>query len=82
LKAQDNFAKYGASELRWQRFVRKPSIDDRRDGCWRPIDLARDMFDSSSLNAWPESLSRLYYWRSDYWLRDIERKGSQKDEDV
>jgi len=67
LRAQENYKLYGAKELRLKRSARNPGPDDRRDPCWRAIDLSWDRFDP---DARPASREQLYYWRKNYWLRN------------
>jgi len=78
-EAQKEFAEYGVSERRFAAHVRKPTDDDRRDPEWRPFDPRLDQIESLPKGGWleatfdaddyPADLSRLYYWRADYWRR-------------
>jgi hypothetical protein len=79
VEAQAEVAEVGASERRFIGNVRKPDEGDRRDPEWRPFDMRTDRAEPLPDGGWlegmfdqedyPEDLSRLYYWRADYWLR-------------
>jgi hypothetical protein len=69
--AQGNFATFGACELRLKKHVRAPTATDQRDPGWRPIDPKIDVLDTShdaGYTPWPNDMTKLYYWRADYWL--------------
>jgi hypothetical protein len=75
--AQKNFASFGAKEWRCRRHVRAPTRADVRDPAWRPIDPALDVldtsFDDDKAAPFPNDKKKLYYWRSDYWLKKAAR---------
>ena len=71
IEGQRNFAAFGASAPRFRERVRAPSSMDQRDPDWRPIDLHIDAFVSNETGYTPspKDKAKLYYWRTDYWLR-------------
>jgi hypothetical protein len=74
IEAQRNYASHGACEPSFVSNVRLPTVDDRRDPEWRPIDPTREEFaewgtpDVARPDAFDESL---YYWRPSYWRRHL-----------
>jgi hypothetical protein len=75
IEAQQNFAQHGASDTRSLSRVRRPVAEDIRDPGWRPVDAQRDLFKTvarpDGTYEWPAEKSLLYYWRSDFWRRDV-----------
>ena len=67
--AQLNFSKFGYSELRFIKFANRltSSNDFQIDNEWRPINIASDKFFENDFKI--ENLNKIYYWRSDYWLK-------------
>jgi RNAse (barnase) inhibitor barstar len=72
VEAQQNFQSYGACDQRGRRFVRPATPDERVDPEWRPIDLARDLFEdweSDGRRPWPEDKLLLCWWLPSFWGR-------------
>jgi hypothetical protein len=65
LDAQQNFIRFGACEERSGEHVRPPEGDEPLDPNWRPINPAKDRFESRAtrLVAWPDDRTVLYWWR-------------------
>ena len=76
IEAQKNFAAFGAKEQRVRRYGRVPGASDVRDPEWRPINPTTDVLDRShdaGYTPWPDDPTKLYYWRSNYWLKQREQ---------
>lgn len=69
--AQQNYRSLGVSEARFAEKVRLPNSDEPLDAGFRPIDLAIDSFEETSVQEqpWPEDRSVLYWWRPTFWRR-------------
>lgn len=68
IDAQKNYKKFGVSELRLKKYVRKTTKNDNRDSVWRPFDLTQDSIDEGFQGVahhykWEEDKMSLYYWR-------------------
>lgn len=70
IDAQKHYKKFGVSELRIKKYVRKVTKDDRRDPQWRQIDISKDTIAGNDefLGVarhydWEEDKMSLYYWR-------------------
>jgi hypothetical protein len=72
VEAQRNYQRVGAMEERFVRNVRPPRDDEPLDPGWRPIDPDRDSFEEPNSRApMPEDLTALYWWRPNYWRRNV-----------
>jgi hypothetical protein len=78
ITAQRHFAEFGACELRLKAHVRTVRTIDMRDRDWRPLDEEHDRYlhweDEGDRRLWDtvkNSARCLYYWRPDYWLRQM-----------
>jgi hypothetical protein len=65
-QAQKIFAECGASQRRFQPYVRKPRTDDVREPSFRRDDSFEDVWSTAP---WPDDKTVLYWWRSTYWRR-------------
>lgn len=74
-EAQQNFARFGAIELKWVANVMPPTISDHHDSQWYP--LTRELIDrwpSEDMVVhlrWPLDLTSLYYWRSNFVFKGV-----------
>jgi hypothetical protein len=76
IEGQQNFAAFGACEIRIKDQVRAPKKSDTRDPAWRPLQPARDHFlkwgakeDHEKWLVVKDSRTLcLYYWLPEYWL--------------
>ena len=76
LQAQKNFLVHDACEQEFKKYVRKPASADIKDPEWRMIDEAVDNFeepidDVEQFTPYPNDLTTLYYWRSNYWRKRL-----------
>jgi Cysteine-rich CPCC len=71
MEAQKHYRNAGVSEGRFANSVRRAAIDEPIDEGFRPIDLAIDNFEVSSVQdePWPGDRTDLYWWRPTYWRR-------------
>ncbi len=78
IEAQRNFAALGACDADSVDRVRKPKPGEEREPEWRPVDPARDDFESGPDDPtslpWPESSEELYWWRPTYYRRPENRR--------
>lgn len=51
VEAQRSYEQCGASEARFLQHVRRPALDETRDPVWRPVDLARDGLNTSTVES-------------------------------
>jgi RNAse (barnase) inhibitor barstar len=75
VEAQENFWSYGACDQRGRRFVRPAAANEPVDRNWRPIDLARDLFEEREGDGnrpWPEDESLLCWWLPSFWGQSAE----------
>jgi hypothetical protein len=68
IQGQRNFIRFGASEERVLKHVRKPLASEYRDPEWRPIDPERYQIERPKAGVeyggtYPGDGTRLYYWR-------------------
>jgi len=68
-QAQKSFAECGASQRRFQPYVRPPRQGDERDPNFRPVARDDAFEDVWSTEQWPEDKTSLYWWRPTYWRR-------------
>jgi hypothetical protein len=73
---QQNYLSIGVCERRFKSNVRLPLPNEQRDPEWRLIDPAIDNIEKPISGqryeiAYPKDNSALYYWRSNYWRRNI-----------
>jgi hypothetical protein len=71
IESQENFEKYGVSNLELKVFVRPISENDQKDKKWHKIDLKKDKVvakkeDREKINIYPDDLTKLYYWEENY----------------
>jgi hypothetical protein len=74
-EAQQNYARYGVSDLRFREQVRSPAPADRQDPGWRMLDEARGEIEDpvSGVDygpSYPDDPTTLYYWRPTFWRRE------------
>lgn len=65
IAAQQNYAMYGASELKRIRFCRPPREDEPIVEGFRVIDLVVDRFLDDSNPRLPADMTKLYWWRGE-----------------
>jgi Cysteine-rich CPCC len=70
VEAQANYRQFGASHRESRKQVRRPRADEPVDEGWRPLDLGADDIErrpGDSGTPWPTDLTRLYWWRPNYY---------------
>jgi hypothetical protein len=69
IDAQAAFASFGAMEHCFLASVRRPKEGDARDADWRPASTAdaEPRLPGVPHEAYPDDMTRLYYWRTSYW---------------
>ncbi len=69
VEAQQTYRAIGVSEARLSNSVRRPNLDEPIDEAFRPINLALDNFEETSMQEepWPEDRTVLYWWRPTFW---------------
>lgn len=73
IDAQRNYQDFGSCEQGFRRSVRPPADDEPLDPAWRPIDPARDSFETWGTEhwaPWPTDTSVLCWWLPTFWRRD------------
>jgi hypothetical protein len=72
IQAQQNYLAYGACDQAARKYVRPPQEDEPLERGWRPIDLARDVFEEpgDTTRGWIADGTILYWWRPTYWKAD------------
>jgi len=70
IDSQRNTINFGAMEQEFLKFVRSPRSHELLDVGWRPLDLAVDEIVEPFARGERNVLdpTRLYWWRSNYWL--------------
>lgn len=71
LRAQRDYAAFGASQDRMRGHVRPPEPGEEPPGAWRVIDLAEDDFEETleAERRWPDDRTVLYWWSDRFWRR-------------
>lgn len=70
VEAQANYRSFGASDRESRKQARRPRANEPLDEGWRPLDLAVDDVERSAASPaspWPTDLTRLYWWRPNYY---------------
>lgn len=69
IESQGSYTEDGATEHQFTGLVRPPTDEEPLDTGRRTVDLERDSFEAKSEReaAWPNDLTRLYWWRPTFW---------------
>lgn len=76
IRAQENFADFGAAERRYVTDARDPFPEELREEAWRPVNPATDNIEEPQrgidyATSYPQDTTVLYYWRPSYWRRVV-----------